>query len=272
MTILASNLISAYLPIGFTGSQGSQGLSGTSSGFPYLFSTSTANSDPGSGYFGFNSTVSGSVTAMYISKLDASLLVDRSGALLLLDDTPGTSRATIYIPGFETGFGVSINVTGDITDNGTWLTIPVSWTSGGVPTIQNQQRNVIGIRNGVQGIQGITGAIGFTGSQGIQGITGAIGFTGSQGIQGIIGPVGFTGSQGIQGITGSIGFTGSQGIQGRQGITGFTGFTGSQGIQGIQGIIGTGFTGSQGIQGIQGASGSGGGAAGRSIILSIVFG
>jgi hypothetical protein len=86
----------------------------------------------------------------------------------------------------------------------------------------------------LQGVQGITGSQGTTGSQGVQGITGSQGTTGSQGVQGITGSQGTTGSQGVQGITGSQGTTGSQGVQG---ITGSQGTTGSQGVQGITGPV-----------------------------------
>jgi len=118
--------------------------------------------------------------------------------------------------------------------------------SQGIQGIQGTD-GIQGIQ-GTDGSQGIQGIQGTDGLQGIQGIQGIIGYTGSQGIQGVIGYTGSQGIQGVQGIQGIIGYTGSQGIQG------IVGYTGSQGIQGIQGIIG--YTGSQGIQGIVGYTGS----------------
>jgi len=123
---------------------------GTNAGFSYSFSAITTGGDPGSGSFRFNSAVNTSVTEMYISDLDISA-IDRSGALTRLDDTPGTDRATIYLPGLATGGTVSIRVTGAITDNTTYLTIPVSFTSGAIPAVDGQIRNVIGVRNGSDG-------------------------------------------------------------------------------------------------------------------------
>ena len=92
---------------------------------------------------------------MYISKTD-NTAVDRGSALLFLDDTSGTDRATIYIPGLNTGFQVSVKVTGDIVDNGTWLTIPVSWVSGGLPS-NDALRSITGVRNGEVGPAGTSG-------------------------------------------------------------------------------------------------------------------
>ena len=96
---------------------------------------------------------------------------------------------------------------------------------------------------GSQGDLGYTGSIGFTGSKGDQG---GPGFTGSAST--VQGPIGYTGSKGDTGFTGSRGAIGYTGSQGAQGVIGYTG------SQGIQGVIG--YTGSQGIQGIQGFTGS----------------
>jgi hypothetical protein len=146
---------------GTQGTQGVQGVQGTlggSAGFPYQYSTTTTAADPGTGFFRFNSTTVGSITEMYISDLDTNS-VDRSGALLTLDDSGGTDSARIYLPIGATGFTVSLTVTGTITNNGTWLTIPVSYTSGALPS-NNELRSVIGVRNGLQGVQGVTGPVG----------------------------------------------------------------------------------------------------------------
>jgi hypothetical protein len=122
------------------------GTNGASAGFPYQFSTTTTAADPGTGFFRFNSATTTSITEMYISDLDVNS-TDRSGALLTFDDTTGSDKARIYIPGFGTGYTVSITVTGTITNNGTWLTIPVTFDTGALPA-NNETRNVIGIRNG----------------------------------------------------------------------------------------------------------------------------
>lgn len=148
---------------GNQGLQGLQGPAGAAAGFLYNFSSSTLAADPGSGFFRFNSTVTGSITEMYISDLDNGG-IDRSGAILFLDDTPGPDRAKIYLPGPATGFQVSLTVTGAITDNGTWLTIPVSFNSGALPS-NGEQRSFLGVRNGIQGLQGLQGLQGNTGNR-----------------------------------------------------------------------------------------------------------
>ena len=134
---------------------------------------------------------------------------------------------------------------------------------------------------GFNGSKGDQGDVGFTGSKGDQGDTGftgsastaqgPIGFTGSRGIPGEAASQGFTGSRGDTGFTGSkgdIGFTGSQGDQGNVGFTGSAstaqgpiGFSGSKGDQGDAGFTGSastviGFTGSKGETGDRGFNGS----------------
>ena len=89
---------------------------------------------------------------MYISSTDKTA-ANRAPALLTLDNTSGTQKATIFIPGIATGFQISITVTGTITDNGTWLSIPVTFDTGGMPT-NNDDRYVYGIRNGDTGNDG----------------------------------------------------------------------------------------------------------------------
>jgi hypothetical protein len=196
---------------------------------------------------------------MYISKTDSTAVV-RTAALLLLDDSAGSDRSTIYIPSLAGGYGISIRVSGPITEDisGTWITIPVVYTSGGLPA-DNDPRSFIGVRNGVEGVQGAFGVQGATGPQGFQGATGPqgvqglVGPQGVQGVQGLVGPQGFQGVIGIQGSQGRQGFQGAPGPQGFQGVIGAQGFQGAPGPQGFQGVIGV--QGVQGAAGVQGATG-----------------
>lgn len=245
---------------GTQGVQGIQGILGSTIGFSYQFSTSTTASDPGNGFFRFNA----GNTEMYISGTDADGVI-RSGALALMDDTPGTDRGTFFITEIRGGTPgpISVTVTGDIVSNGTWLTVPINIKTGTNPA-NNEFRRIAGVRNGAQGVQGFQGTQGLqgvTGGQGIQGVTGAQGITGAQGLQGLTGTgtQGITGAQGIQGLTGQ-GIQGLQGIQGRQGVQGIQGLSGAQGITGAQGLTGQGIQGLQGVtgqQGIQGLTGAG---------------
>lgn len=98
----------------------------------YTFSTSTASADPGAGKLAYNSTSSGSVTAIYIS--------ETSG--------PGTDAAN-YLSAISVGDLIyvqqqdasSVWIKGTVAslpvDNGTWWTIPFTYEaggSGGLPT------------------------------------------------------------------------------------------------------------------------------------------
>ena len=72
---------------------------------------------------------------------------------------------------------------------------------------------------GVQGAQGVQGAVGAQGSQGVQGATGDQGSQGVQGAVGAQGVQGATGAQGVQGATGAQGVQGAVGAQGAGGLT-----------------------------------------------------
>lgn len=149
---------------GFTGSAGTNGFTGSQGntvGYLYQFSTSTTASDPGTGFFRLNTDG----TQMYISVNDSSA-INRSTPLGQLALTPGTRRAIIFLMETNTGSTISIDVTGDITNNGTWLTIPTLNKSGNLPA-NNEFRRILGVRNGADGATGFTGSGGGTSGRSI---------------------------------------------------------------------------------------------------------
>jgi hypothetical protein len=104
---------------------------GRSAGWKYAWLTSTTNADPAAGNVKGNNATIASITNLYISETDG----DANGiaaVLALLDDSTSTVKATIqiYDPVTPTNFAV-FNVTGTITDNGTWDTIPVTYVANG---------------------------------------------------------------------------------------------------------------------------------------------
>lgn len=143
-------------------------------------------------------------------------------------------------------------VAGNITDNGTYVSVPVIFEQGGTGGMpaNNAPTSVTFAQPGATGSQGPTGPIGATGPQGPTGATGSQGVPGPTGPQGVKGDTGNTGPQGPIGNTGLTGAKGDKGDQGIQGVQGPIGNTG------LQGPIGnTGSTGPQGAKGDTGAQG-----------------
>jgi collagen type II alpha len=262
---------------GIQGTQGIQGITGRDGNFggatfDYTFSTSTTNSDPGTGILRLNNSVASSATALYIDDLDDNS-TDIQLFLRTIADSTSTLKGHFRISNKFNADDFAFFTISNISEQTGYFIVNCAYVTGttlyGSGTFSNGEDIVITFARtgdkgdtglqGIQGIQGnygIQGRQGIQGSQGIQGIQGIQGSTGSQGGQGL---QGIQGRQGIQGSTGSQGdqgVQGLQGIQGRQGIQGSTGSQGGQGLQGLQGIQGsTGSQGGQGLQGLQGIQG-----------------
>jgi len=143
---------------GTTGSQGTTGAQGTAGsipGFYYIYDATTTAADPGSGYYRLNSVTAASVTEMYISETDADA-TGRANQIALWDDsTNTTNKGTLFFAALAGGGGASFTVTGNITDNGTWRTVPVSYVSGTFPGAVN--KSITFTRTGDTGAQGTSG-------------------------------------------------------------------------------------------------------------------
>jgi hypothetical protein len=261
--------------VGPQGNQGNQGWQGTSgalfTGFDYDADTSsTTDSDPGTGLIRWNNATQTSATELYVDDLDKGshdhssfysnlgtgdrirIQAESDAEQFQLFEITGVTDQTGYFRfdvSFETSEGVDFSNLDDLI---------LIFSHAGSPGVQGPQGN-----QGNQGFQGTNpGAQGAQGPEGPTGTTGVQGNQGNQGWQGLVGTTGATGPQGAQGnqgwqgLVGTTGSTGPQGAQGNQGWQGVTGSTGAQGNQGLQGDAGA--TGAQGNQGWQGVAGSAG--------------
>jgi hypothetical protein len=271
--------IGTSIPIGYTGSRGTDGVVGYNGSVGYTGSkgntgTGYTGSIGGTGYTG-SAGANGFVGSQGVQGINGytgsagtngtngtngytgSAGVQGTNGFTGSQGTTGTTGATGYTgsQGTQgsiggTGYTGSLGGLGYTGSQGIGYTGSASTASGYAGSI-----GYTGSR-GSDGTNGANGATGYTGSQGNTGTTGATGYTGSIGGQGQTGATGYTGSKGDAGTNGFTGFTGSQGTQG---VTGATGYTGSLGITGYTGSAGTngttGYTGSAGTQGNQGTTG-----------------
>lgn len=153
-------------PQGNVGNTGATGPAGRPSGFPYTFSTLTAEADPGSGKFRFNAAAV-LATSLYISETDA----DGNGLVGWMDtwdDSTSTVRGYLHIAlASSPRFFYLYSVTGTRTDNGTWDTFTVARVAGDGP-LQDGDSCIISFwrtgDKGEQGTQGIQGPQGTAGA------------------------------------------------------------------------------------------------------------
>lgn len=127
-----------------TGDKGDTGAAGTPGGtgptgpviaIKYTFSTTTTDSDPGSGNLRFNSGTIGSVTNLYFDNLDA--LGNSATAFLdATDDSTNTAlRGTLTFVNVNTPTDILIfNVTGAVVDGTGYRKVPVAWVQGSLPS------------------------------------------------------------------------------------------------------------------------------------------
>jgi hypothetical protein len=233
---------------GATGVKGDQGNFGGAA-FEYAYdSSSTADSDPGTGKIKFSNTTFSSASFLYINETDANSLTSTS-FLETIDDSTSNIKGHFSVAKKTDPLVYTLfTITGAHTKSGSYYKVPVGYVSGDTTMTDETTVVVTFQRTGDKGDTGLTGATGVAGTNGA---------TGATGIQGASG-VGATGSQGIQGASGSTGPQGSQGVQGATGINGASGATGTAGSNGTNGATGTaGSNGTNGATGVAGASGPG---------------
>lgn len=116
----------------------------TGSKFPWTFDSATGSADPGSGKVRFNNATLSSVTQIYISNTDSSSASKTSFIASFDDETHDTQYSADY--GYiriwnqadsdsNTNY-VVFKLTGAVTNNGAWTTVPVSYVANG-GTISN---------------------------------------------------------------------------------------------------------------------------------------
>lgn len=214
------------------------------------FNVSTTAADPGFQQFSLDDSTISNVTAIYINEsalqnfdintIGSFLAV---GYRIFIQQKNDTTNAALF------------TITGGLTNNTGWWTIPVTvvsslnlYDAGGDCSIIFDLSGVSTGPTGPKGATGPTGNAGAKGATGPTGVTGATGSTGSTGPTGVAGIDGPTGPTGIAGVDGPTGPTGVDGIDGPTGPTGPS-------VTGPTGLSVTGPTGSTGSAGVTGPTG-----------------
>ena len=148
-------------PAGATGPTGATGADGVSSAMRYYFSTTTTDTDPGSGYLQYDAgTVSGTST-IYIDALDI-LGGNRSSYIDSFDDSSSLVEGQLIITSATGSLTNIFNVTGVTTATG-YRKIAVTWVNGTVLPSNGATLYVQFYRTGDAGATGATGATGDAG-------------------------------------------------------------------------------------------------------------
>lgn len=222
---------------GAQGRQGYQGRDGNFGGasFDYTFSSSTANTDPGTGFLRFDNNDLTLSTRLYIDNLDDNT-TNCYPFLVTIDDSTSAIKGHFRITNKFDSNDFAIFTIASLKVHINYLEVNSSYVSGSSTSFTNNDDLLVTFARtgdrGDAGAQGDQGTQGIQGAQGYQGLSGAQGDMGAQGEQGFQGVQGEQGYQGVQGVQGAQGFQGEQGFQGVQG---------EQGYQGVQGSAGTGF-------------------------------
>lgn len=129
-------------------------------GFSYVYSTNTAASDPGTGVLKFNDATLGSATALYISET-TQMAQAISAEIATWDDSTSVIHGKLRMfQQADPSIFALFNVTGTITDNGTWDTITVSYVGGSGSFANNDVVTIQYLRTGDKGDTGATGPTG----------------------------------------------------------------------------------------------------------------
>lgn len=139
---------------GSAGATGATGATGPNTGLDYAFNTATSG-DPGSGKLLVDSATISSVTQVNISETGRN--AEALAALIATwDDSTNTAHyghLRIFTVSDRTKF-IELEITGTITDAGSYRTIPVSYTAGGTLPANNDVVAVMFERTGNKGADG----------------------------------------------------------------------------------------------------------------------
>lgn len=132
----------------------------TAGGLTYTFDEDTTATDPGTGKLKFNHATLSSATALYISET-TNAAINASGALATWDDGTSTVRGTLKVTK-QTNAAVfaQFNITGTITDGGTWDTFTVAYVTGNGVLADGDLLVVQFVAKGDKGDTGATGSAG----------------------------------------------------------------------------------------------------------------
>lgn len=162
-------------------------------GIPYVWSTNTANSDPGAGKLKLNHATLASATALYISETDNDGNA-MAAVLAAWDNGTSTIRGRLRIETPSTGAFIELEITGTLTDNGGWDAFVIQNAAGTAPA----DGTAVRLFFTPKGDKGDTGAAGPQGDQGPQGDPGP------QGDEGDPGPVEIVTSRTFSGTTDTL--------------------------------------------------------------------
>ncbi|RTL52892.1 MAG: hypothetical protein EKK40_07015 [Bradyrhizobiaceae bacterium] len=127
---------------------------GKAAGLHYKWSTNTSSSDPTSGYIKVNNASLASATALYISETDA----DSNGLSALLatwDDSTNIVKGQVKFTKVTAPANFAIyNISGTLTDNGTWDTFAISAVSTNGSLSADDYLSVEFVRSGDKGADG----------------------------------------------------------------------------------------------------------------------
>lgn len=132
------------------------GWPGRAAGLQYIWSTTTTATDPSSGRIKVNASP-GAATALYISEtdFDANSL---SALIATWDDSTSATKGRIVIQSITQPSNFAVyELTGSITDNGAWDTLPVTALATGGTLADGSQVAVFFVPRGDPGTAGPTG-------------------------------------------------------------------------------------------------------------------
>lgn len=129
-------------------------------GFTYTYSSTTTAADPGAGFLRFDNASLPSATSLYISETTG--LAQAIGAeLATWDDSTSVIHGKLRLfSQTNPAIFALFNLTGTLTDNGTWDTFTVAYVNGSGTINNNDVLTAQYVRTGDKGDQGNTGAAG----------------------------------------------------------------------------------------------------------------
>lgn len=133
------------------------GYPGRAAGISYLWSTGVTASDPTSGFVKVNNATLASATAMYISETDFD--GNSLGTFLAtLDDGTSSVKCRAFFQSVTQPANFFIaDITGTLTDNGTWDTFSITPVSSGGTLVNGMQLQSLFVPTGNAGSTGPTG-------------------------------------------------------------------------------------------------------------------
>ena len=102
---------------------------GVPAGYPFVWSTNTADTDPGSGGMKGNNATIASMTFLYVDDVTTTS-INVAVILASLDDSTNTIKALVELKSSDGSSLHKFKVTGSVVDGGTYTKIPVTHVGG----------------------------------------------------------------------------------------------------------------------------------------------